>query len=310
MNIIEFISEGLFLPADEVRNYINTIPRRYKKFTIKKRNGGERLIAQPARTVKQLQKAIAGHYLQDKVMIHERAFAYVNGRGIKENAEAHKNNQYILKMDFKNFFLSIKPEMFIGVLEKQGIKVSDDDSFVIRNLFFWKLRRNSSLRLSIGAPTSPFISNVTMYFFDSEISDFCDGLNITYSRYADDLTFSSNQKKILFNIPIVVKKILSDVGLNSIKINKEKTVFSSKKFNRHVTGITLSNSDNLSLGRERKRLISSMIHHHKLEVLDIDEILKLKGYLGFAKHIEPSFIIRMKAKYGDEFITSIQKFNK
>jgi hypothetical protein len=74
---------------------------------------------------------------------------------IKDNALQHVNNQYLLKMDFKNFFLSIKPEMFLTCVRKQGLKLSERDSLILANLFFWKLRRNSSLRLSIGAPSSP-----------------------------------------------------------------------------------------------------------------------------------------------------------
>jgi hypothetical protein len=58
-------------------------------------------------------------------------------------------------MDFKNFFLSIKPDMFLDCVRKQGLKLSGRDSLVLTNLFFWKLRRNSSLRLSMGAPSSP-----------------------------------------------------------------------------------------------------------------------------------------------------------
>lgn len=175
-------------------------------------------------------------------------------------------------------------------------------------IFFWKLRRNSPLRLSIGAPSSPFISNATMFFFDSFLYEECEKLGIVYSRYADDLTFSTNNKNILRTVPVLVRKGLEINELKTIKINAAKTVFSSKKFNRHVTGVTLNNDGCISLGRDRKRLLSSKIHYHSMGMLNVDDILELKGLLGFANYIEPLFIERMRKKYGKELILSIQKY--
>ncbi len=307
MDIVEYLAQGVFLSEKDFVSYVNTMPRRYKQFYIKKRNGDDRLIAQPARTVKTLQLTVVG-MLQHELKIHDASMAYVKGRSIRDNALQHVNNQYLLKMDFKNFFLSIKPDMFLDCVRKQGLKLSERDSLVLANLFFWKLRRNSSLRLSIGAPSSPFVSNVTMYYFDEMVSDICNEYGITYTRYADDLTFSTNKKDILFSLPPLIRDALKQVGLKDIKINNKKTVFSSKKFNRHITGVTLSNDDKISLGRERKRIISAMVHHFKNEVLEVNEIYKLKGYLGFANYIEPMFIARLKRKYGENIIVQIQKF--
>ncbi|WP_159281980.1 retron St85 family RNA-directed DNA polymerase [Rahnella variigena] len=307
MTIVEYISQGLFISESEFVSYTNTMPRRYKQFYIKKRNGEDRLIAQPAKTVKNLQLTVVG-LLRDELRIHPAAMAYVKGRSIKDNAQKHVHNQFLLKMDFKNFFLSIKPAMFLMCLKKQGVNLDERDEHVISNIFFWKLRRNSTLRLSIGAPSSPFVSNVVMYYFDEAVESLCRMLGVVYTRYADDLTFSTNKKNVLFELPSVVKNVLNDVGLKAIKVNKDKTVFSSKKFNRHVTGVTLNNSGELSLGRERKRTISAMIHHHKLGLLNNEDVTKLKGYLGFAKYVEPLFLTRMERKYGEQLISQIQKF--
>ncbi|HCU0428652.1 retron St85 family RNA-directed DNA polymerase [Serratia sp. PGPR-27] len=307
MKIVSFISDKFFMPEQEVRNYLRTVPRRYKQFTIDKRNGEPRLIAQPAKQVKALQVSVLSE-LKRYIPIHECAYAYQSGRNIKANALLHAKNSYLLKMDFKNFFLSIKPEVFLNVLSKHGIAVSEDDALSIANLFFWKLRRNSPLRLSIGAPSSPFISNATMYFFDSYLSAECKKIDVDYSRYADDLTFSTKTKGILKDIPLLVKKALEMNDLKTIKINNSKTVFSSKKFNRHVTGITLNNNGDISLGRNKKRFLSSRIHYYSLGLLNNDDILELKGLLGFANYIEPIFLERMKVKYGDDLIVSIQKY--
>ena len=308
MNLLEFISKGLYLTDDEAKRYIATIPRRYKKFFIKKRNSEEaRLIAQPARQVKSIQRAVIKH-IRNNIRVHGSAFAYEKNKNIKKNAISHKSNRYLLKMDFKNFFMSIRPNDFLRVLKQQGIALDAIDIFVIENLFFWKQQRNSPLRLSVGAPSSPFISNAVMYFFDELMNDMCKELDIVYTRYADDMTFSTNVVNVLSGMPKIVRQMLNQTGFKHIRINHEKTKFSSKKHNRHVTGVTITNDETLSIGRERKRLLRSKIDYYNKGMLTVKEILTLKGELGFAKFIEPEFMNRMIAKYGIDTIVSIQKF--
>nr|WP_197893097.1 reverse transcriptase domain-containing protein [Undibacterium sp. KW1] len=159
--------------------------------------------------------------------------------------------------------------------------------------------------MSIGAPSSPFISNFIMSNFDAALSEICATMRVTYTRYADDLTFTTNEKSVLFNIPNIVRENLVKFCHKKIKINTSKTVFSSKASNRHITGITVTNDGKLSTGRERKRLVSSMIHRFSNQLLVHDEILKLKGMLAFIMHIEPNFVFRMKKKYSAETIDNL-----
>lgn len=309
MTLLEKIANGLMLSKDDAKNYVSTIPRRYKVYTINKRNSEEkRLIAHPSKQVKALQRAFMSGF-KANIPIHSSAYAYENEKDIKKNALQHVSNPFLLKMDFRHFFLSIEPRHFIKVMNDHGFELNDEDKFVISHIFFWKRRSNSLLKLSIGAPSSPFISNAVMYFFDEALSIACKDIDVVYTRYADDLTFSTCQSGVLFGVPKMVKNILKANGLSKIKINEKKTVFSSKKFNRHVTGVTLNNEGAVSLGRERKRLLSSKIHHFCNDLLDEEETLKLKGELGFAKFIEPSFVEKMKNKYGVDIITAIQKYN-
>ncbi len=137
--------------------------------------------------------------------------------------------------------------------------------FILERLLFWNKNKsfNEKLSLSVGAPSSPLISNFIMYIFDEKIEKYCKGNGISYTRYADDLTFSSNKKNVLFNVPLIVKKILKDEYENLILVNDLKTRFSSMAHNRHVTGVTINNDGDLSIGRDRKRLISAMINNYK-----------------------------------------------
>ena len=93
-------------PSDLLR-IISTAPARYKEYTIPKRKGGIRVIAQPSREVKALQRYILGQKLST-LPIHPAATGYVKGRNIFQNAEYHQSNRVILKLDFVDFFPSIK----------------------------------------------------------------------------------------------------------------------------------------------------------------------------------------------------------
>lgn len=126
-------------------------------------------------------------------------------------------------------------------------------------------------------------------------------------RYADDLTFSTNREKVLFDIPTTIRELLHTEFGNKIVLNHAKTAFSSKAHNRHVTGITITNDDRLSLGRGRKRYVKHLIHQFIGGVLDEENIAHLKGLLAFAQHIEPGFLQALRKKYGSSVLVQISK---
>lgn len=307
MTLLQLLSDTLFMDEKDIFHFSATAPHRYKKYEINKRNGnGKRLIAHPSKELKFIQRLIITH-LQELLPIHETALAYRKGKSIKDNAQIHLHTRYLLKMDCKDFFPSINPKLFFEVSQNAGILFNDKDKKLLSNILFYKLNRNSSLQLSIGAPSSPLISNFIMYFFDEEIKKVCDRKKINYTRYADDLTFSTSLQNILFEIPEIVLSSLENHTNGCIRINNQKTVFSSKAHNRHVTGITLSNNNTLSIGRKRKRQISSLIHKFTLGVLNHRTILHLQGLLSFAKYIEPDFYQRMCKKYGQESLLELMR---
>lgn len=281
-------------------------PKMYKVYAIPKRNGGRRIIAHPSRPLKAVQRDLI-EILKCQLPIHDAAFAYQQGKSIKGNAEVHRFNKFFLKMDLSNFFNSIDVELFYNHLDLNSININIEDKSTIKNIIFWRPQKNETggLRLSVGAPSSPLISNFIMYKFDSIISEVCASFKIKYSRYADDLFFSTTVKGVLFKIPDIVEFILKSKYDDVLTINKSKTSFSSKAHNRHITGITITNSNELSLGRNRKRYISSLVHKYRIGLLDNNATESLQGLLAFAKNIEPEFLMRLKNKYSSDVIESI-----
>lgn len=308
MNIVEIISKKTMLSSSNVMSFINTAPYRYKKYYLNKNGGGVREIAQPSRELKIMQRLIL-EVLVPYLPVHENAFAYIEGKSIKRNALMHHKNEYFLKMDFSDFFNSIKPLDLRNVLINNGLETIPLSLILIDKLFFYKKTKKSGLSLSVGSPGSPLISNAVLYDFDVKVSELCERESITYTRYADDLTFSCREKGKLLEFQKEIVKILRKMKSPKLKINEKKTILASRAVSRRVTGIVINNDGELSLGRDKKRMISSLIHRYTLGQLIKDDIYKLKGYLSYAKHIDINFILSMNKKYGAETISSIAKYS-
>lgn len=302
------MAKVLGFSRSKIESYLDNAPNAYKVYTIPKRITGVRVIAHPSKELKVYQRALTS-ILEDTFQPHSAAYAYVRNKSIKMNALLHAKNQYILKMDFYNFFNSITPELLFTIAQDNKINFSQSEKKLLSNILFWNKNKSHEklLVLSVGAPSSPLISNYVMTKFDNVINEICHEKKIKYSRYADDITFSTKVKDVLFSIPAEVRKILASEYNNKIIINESKTIFSSKAHNRHITGLTISNNGKISLGRERKRFISMLTHKYTLHQLNIEDFIYLRGLMSFAIHIEPEFIDRLYCKYGQDIIHEIVK---
>ncbi|CAI0904650.1 retron St85 family RNA-directed DNA polymerase [Serratia proteamaculans] len=295
----------------QIDNFLYNAPNRYKVYSIPKRNGGERVIAQPSGELKNFQHHLI-NILESNFLTHSSAVAYKKGFGIKHNAAMHSSNPYLLKLDFTDFFNSITPELFFMACTWNGYELSTAEKRVFTKGLFWNKAKSQlgRLSLSVGAPSSPLISNIIMYLFDEEFSRRCEQRGIVYTRYADDITFSTHHKNSLFSLPDEVRVFLNKNYHNRITLNERKTIFTSRAHNRHVTGVTLTTQGGLSVGRDRKRFISSLIHKYTLGILEPEMAYYLQGLLSFAIYIEPEFRTRMSKKYSQETILELLKLRK
>lgn len=216
-------------------------------------------------------------------------------------------NQYLVKMDFLNFFNSIDEVLLKDRFVKQAIVFTDEDYLLLKGLVFWSPTKTNDGKaiLSVGAPSSPMLSNFVMYEFDSLISTVCDSLKVSYTRYADDLFFSTNNENVLKDIPNIVRYFVDYIYGDSLRLNESKTVFTSKAHNRHVTGIVINNSDQLSLGRERKRYIRTMVFNAINGKASIQDLTKLQGLLSYSQSIEPTFIESLFRKYSEDKVRNL-----
>ena len=297
------MSSDLLIPKAKLDYLIRSAPYRYKVYQISKRSGtGFRTIAQPAKEVKKIQYWVIKNIFPS-FPVHQSAYAYITGKNIFKNAEAHSDKPYLLKLYFKNFFPSIKGDDFFKYSQiNNALSLSETDLHRLGRILFWLPKRNNDFQLSIGAPSSPCLSNTIMFEFDSHIFNYCSENNISYTRYADDLAFSMHDMKMRGEVLKKVENVLASQAFPILKLNDRKTVFGSKAHRRLVTGLILTNNGNVSLGRNRKRRIRAQIHHLLQSKLSDEEKNNLRGMLAFARDVEPEFVERMENKYGKQAI--------
>ncbi|RVJ12583.1 retron St85 family RNA-directed DNA polymerase [Sinorhizobium medicae] len=305
--IIEMLAIETAMDTSLVERIIRTAPIRYKTYQIPKRSGGYRTISQPAKEVKLLQRALIDVLLR-KLPVHDTATAYREGLSIKDNALRHVGDGPILKMDFKDFFPSIRPGDWAEYCKETGALTDAQDIKLTSFLMFQRPKGSSTLRLAIGAPSSPFVSNALLYDFDNRITAAVAKDHVRYTRYADDLTFSAPRTGHLVNVEKLVRSTIHGLKYPKLMINAEKTTRITRKYGRKVTGLTLTNDGQVSIGHDRKRLLHAQVHRASLNHLDADELLNLKGMLGFVNSAEPHFLEVLRRRYGDAVLTRIQRY--
>ena len=291
--ILERISNDLGLTAGFIVKLASGASHQYKVYKILKKDGGLRSISHPSRPLKALQRWLLTHVIDD-FPVHEAAAAYRRGRSILDNARRHEGSRYLLRMDLAEFFPSItEDDIRQYIRENQGLfqEWSPLDVSVFCNL----VCRHS--RLTIGAPTSPGLSNAICYDVDVRLHALCSKRGVTYSRYADDLFFSTSKADVLRQVEEDVVKVIAESKLPAkLSVNAAKTRHSSKKGLRRVTGIVLGSDGKVHVGRRLKRQIRGLIF--RMESLDGATRGSLAGMIAYAIGFDPQFMNSLISKYG------------
>lgn len=302
MILLETISQNLNIPQSMLNTAILHARESVTHIEIPKRDGSSRLVYQPSNKLKVIQYWLINNIFKD-FEIHDCAMAYQKKKSIKLNAKTHQENRYFLKLDFKNFFPSIKFKDFEPYIQKwnNNRKVPFDDSDLLETIrqscFYYK-----DDLLPIGFPTSPIISNIVMREFDIKISTLLSnkddyGISV-YTRYADDLTFSTDMKGACKKIKTLVTTSLREMGSPNLRLNPSKTKYvSSSSGSAFITGLRICHDGHITIHRKCKDKIRLLISLYKKGQLPEEEINSLKGHLSYIRDVDSSFYSKMQKKY-------------
>ena len=291
--ILNKMSNELSLPPNYVARLVRTASHQYKRYEIAKRTGGTRTILHPYKRLKTLQRWLLANVV-DSWPVHPAASAYRKGKTILDNAKVHAKSKYLLRMDLKDFFPSLMIQDMREYSKKRphlftGWDSEDFDSFC--RLVF------KDGRLTIGAPTSPALSNALCFDLDVAISGICQSLGVEYTRYADDFFFSAREKGVLTKVQSEVEALVASFTIpQGLQVNKAKTRHSSKRSARRITGIVIGSDEKAHVGRKTKRHVRSQVN--RFDTLDPKSRTRLAGMISYITGFEPDFMNALILKYG------------
>lgn len=283
---------------------------KYKIFDVRKKNGGVRQICAPISGIKRIQKKLSlilNHLNTPKYCAH----GYVIGKSIKTNAQVHVKKRIVINIDLKDFFPSINFGRVRGIFKSHPFCFNDDVATVLAQICCY----NGCLPQ--GAPSSPVLSNYICRRLDNQILYLARKCKVDYSRYADDLTFSTNLKElpkeigtIKDNTLFLSSKLINIIESNGFIVNREKVRFALKNNRQEVTGLIVN--ERINLNRKYIRQVRAMIHawekfgleeaakehfekyNYKNKIVESDIFSFLKeisgkiGYIGYIKGKENS----------------------
>lgn len=278
----------------------------YHRYSIPKKKGGERNIAAPKSILKNAQRKILEEILS-KIPVSEHAHGFLKGKSVVSGAKVHmldkdgsessnrtpygmdkeyminkdENTQLLINMDLEDFFPTITFERVRGMFkafgysgyissllamictycERMEVEVRGDIKYV----------KTSNRILPQGSPASPMITNIICRKLDKRLSVLSFKYNCTYTRYADDMSFSFREESIDLNLGKfmgLVSKIVNEEGLN---INKKKTRFLRKNNRQCITGIVINN-DEIGVPKKWIKTLRAAIYNAKKLIGNGEEV--------------------------------------
>lgn len=226
----------------------NKADKRYRKFSIPKKTGGVRTICAPCGNLKWMQLCL-NEIFKAIYTPSEYAMGFTCGRSVVDNALLHNHQNYVFNLDLKDFFPSISQARVWKRLQLAPFNFNKDVASVIAGLCCMKVVSDEEgakpqYILPQGAPTSPLLTNAICDTLDRRLHGLANRFGLRYSRYADDITFSSmhNIYREGGEFRMELQRIIS--GQN-FTINSKKTRLQHCSERQEVTGLTVGRKVNV-----------------------------------------------------------------
>lgn len=228
--------------------------RFYEEKVIPKRNGDIRIIHAVKGALWYVQRKTY-EYLSDNYKPHAAAKGFIKEGGIVKHSLIHRNKKLVMSFDIKDFFPTITFARVMGMFQAPPFKFSREKSIVYAQICCLP---EDNGPLPQGGITSPYISNMICRKLDSRFLEYANKEKFHYSRYADDLTFSTDENVNYGKLEKFVAKILTDEGF---QINKSKSRLMKKSDRQVVTGVVVN--EGLNVNRKYIRSLRALIYNCK-----------------------------------------------
>ncbi|WP_460047807.1 reverse transcriptase family protein [Sessilibacter sp. MAH2] len=327
---LNHLSERTGVSLEQLRSYVSRKNEdAYTKFSIAKRSGGRRFIKVPAVQLNRVQKWIHQHILSSAVF-NRASFAFVKGKSIKDCAAQHCGATWLIKLDIVNFFESISEIQVFHIFNSLGYQplisfelarlctiATPNHSPRNRNKNWRVIKKYKAITeydqlllgyLPQGAPSSPLLSNLVMRSCDNQLTKIAKEYGLKYTRYSDDITFSSHSSEFsritAKDVINKANKVLSKQGYLPHYKKAKIVPVGSKKI---VLGLNIDGTTP-RLQKEFKDRIRQHLYYLN-KVGPVAHVLArgfdsvwgfkshLRGMIDYAKMIEPQYADRVLKEF-------------
>ena len=263
---------------------------RYRQFKIKKKTGGERTITAPRNHSFKLLLHYVNELLRAVYTPSANAMGFTEGRSVVTNAERHKGQNYVFNIDLKDFFPSVEQARVWGRLQVPPFCFPKEIASVLAGLCAMEeMQGNFTFRyvLPQGAPTSPIITNMICDKLDHRLAGLAKRFGLNYTRYADDITFSS-MHNVYHEDGEFRKELRRIIEEQNFTINDKKTRLQKRGTRQEVTGIIVSEKLNVTKKYVRDlRNILYIWERYGIDIANSKFLPKYKEEKGHVKKGQP-----------------------
>jgi len=279
---VEELAALIHIDEDRLAILAKFPERFYRRYKILKKPllRGTREIQSPSKELKAVQAWILRNIL-DKLSSSPYATAYVKGRRLLDNVDPHVNNRYFLAVDIRDFF----PSVYLGLVYDLFARIgySKQAANILCRLCGYRLG------LPQGGVTSPALSNLVCLRLDRRLAGLASRRNIVFTRYADDITFSTNNRNALLRLLPTTYRVLRDTGFEP---NLGKTRLLGPRTRCVITGLVKNSKDpTFGIGRRKKVAMRSIMHNFLARGIvnaDYPNEASIEGWIHFAKNVDPA----------------------
>lgn len=287
----------------------------YVRFQIPKKSGGVRELAAPHRDLARCQEWIRIQILE-RVALHDAAHGFVAGRSTLSNAKPHLGRAAVVNADLKDFFPSVTFPRVKGVFQQLGYSPAAATVLALLCTECPRSRVNYDGRelyvatgprgLPQGACTSPALSNLVARGMDNRLTAFAKRLGWTYTRYADDLTFSADGEATGQTARLLtgMRHIVAE---ENFTVNEKKTRVQRPKTRQTVTGIVVNKRPNVS--RETVRRLRAILHRAKTEGLAAQNRENHPRFEGWVRGMI-AYVAMVNPERGRELLTEFEALKR
>ena len=273
---------------------------RYQTFTIKKKSGADRTINAPVKGLKSILRSL-NYVLQCMYEPHEVATGFVMDKSIVDNAKKHVGHHYVLNLDLKDFFHSFdRNRVKMGFISEPFNLRGDKEplAFLLASLCTHPFEIEGEIKtvLPQGSPTSPTLTNILCKKLDRRLNGLANRFGATFTRYADDITFSSPHNiynKEEFNNEL--RRIIAADNLfrfkdkdktigPELKVNEKKTRLQKARYQQEVTGLIVNQKVNVRR-RYVKQIRMWLYYWEKYGYEKAEQIFK-RDYIADKGHVK------------------------